>query len=306
MPLNLPAALAPSSSATKNVGDAWSFNGLSGGGSSGPGTFQIIELEGLEDIPSIRSLASDLKRGQRHGGFLAPDYLDPRIITMTVLARANDNPTLAAMMEQLKSAFILDPNSISEKVFTFYGNTRQLNCRCKRRAFKYDAKWLQTFVECVIQLEAIDPRMYGTVLNSYSASLPVFTGASFNFTWNVNFGVVTNSGIITALNAGNFNTSPIITIAGPVDNPIVENITAGKRLAFALTINSGDQLVIDTDAHSVLYYVAGSSIGASRRSSMTTDSQWWELMPGSNTIRYSANTTKVGSIMSLQYRDAWV
>jgi hypothetical protein len=87
-----------------------------------------------------------------------------------------------------------------------------------------------------------------------------------------------------------------------VDNPTIENLTSGLHLTFnPLSLTSSDILTVDLDVRTVS--INGT---ASRRASLTSDSQWWEIAPGTATIRYRANTTQVGSQLALSFASAWL
>jgi hypothetical protein len=126
---------------------------------------------------------------------------------------------------------------------------------------------------------------------------PAYSGAVFPVT----FGSAGTAGVVNAVNNGNFPTRPVIVIAGPVDNPILQNLTTGQYVQFAISLGVADTLTLDFDLHTVL--LNGT---ASRRNTMTPSSQWWELAPGTTQILYGANTTQVGSIATVTYRNAWM
>jgi phage-related protein len=124
---------------------------------------------------------------------------------------------------------------------------------------------------------------------------------TFPITFPLSFGGGSAAGTVTADNTGNIEMRPIITITGPVTNPTVENETTGLSLTFSnpnqvsYTLNSGDQLVIDLDAHQIMYYPDGSSIGASRRNWLVSGSTWWDLPPGTSTIGFSSDDASLPS-----------
>jgi hypothetical protein len=126
---------------------------------------------------------------------------------------------------------------------------------------------------------------------------PVVAGATWSWTW----GTGGSAGAVTVTNLGNFPTRPIVAIAGPVDNPQLQNGSTGEFVQFALSLTASDVLTVDFDAHSVL--LNGT---ASRRNTLTSTSKWWELAPGTTQVLYSANTTQVGSVATMTFRSAWV
>jgi len=80
----------------------------------------------------------------------------------------------------------------------------------------------------------------------------------------------------------------------------VQNLTSGKSVTCNITLTSLDTLVIDMLNRTIT--LNGTS---NRRNTMTSDSQWWDLAPGNNTIAYHANTVSVGSTMAIAFQSAW-
>ena len=72
-------------------------------------------------------------------------------------------------------------------------------------------------------------------------------------------------------------------------------------MSFSLTLVGGDSLVIDTDKRSII--LNGT---ASRRSSLLSGSQFFELAPGSSTIRFRNNGAFDAGTLSIAFRDAYL
>jgi hypothetical protein len=45
---------------------------------------------------------------------------------------------------------------------------------------------------------------------------------------------------------------------------------------------------------------------ASRYSTLTTDSTWWEIAPGTVNVRYAADTFDPASLLTLVWSSAWI
>jgi hypothetical protein len=110
------------------------------------------------------------------------------------------------------------------------------------------------------------------------------------------------SGQISATNAGTIATRPTFSVAGPVQQPQVSVLYSDgtvRTLAYADTLNSGDVLTIDTDAHTVML---GS---ASRRRYLS--GQWPEIPPGEPvTIAFTAAAYDPSAVLTAQWRSAWL
>lgn len=106
-----------------------------------------------------------------------------------------------------------------------------------------------------------------------------------------------SSGAVSVTNDGSFETRPVVTINGPIIAPSV-TLNGTRTVSFsALTLVSGDKLVIDTDAKT------GYLNGAYR--SPDISSAWWVLEPGMSTLQLGGSTSG-GAIMQVAYRDAWI
>jgi hypothetical protein len=265
----------------------------------GPGTpFAVESVGGLEDMPTIR--VQDSPRPADIGYFKGQDLLDGRVITLGFGIHAVDQFDLATQKSLFQNAFLVSGDEIALYV---YNSTRLINCRCRKRHFSYDAQRVARIEEALVELFASDPKLYDAYLQQAVVGLPVVLGgATFNALFNLAFGSSGAGGQVGVTNSGNFAARPVITIAGPVDNPIVANLSTGKSLALTISLSATDVLVIDMDARTII--LNGS---ASRRSAMNSGSQWWDIPPGVNTLRFSNNGAyQAAANCTFAFRSAWV
>lgn len=91
---------------------------------------------------------------------------------------------------------------------------------------------------------------------------------------------VTNSGTVASADF-------TISIAGPVTPTSVyfENTTQGKTVWITLAPASGQTLVVDFYARTVTL------AGVAQTDALTSDSRWWDLSAGANTIRSNVGAT---------------
>lgn len=270
---------------------AGSFNGWS----FGPGTdYSVRVLSGTEDLPDVRS--SLTPRPSAHGAFVGTRFLQPRVITLEVNVHAT---TADDFMDKVLT--VKDATAETEDLLplSLFDSTRRVECYVDRRVIPDNYPRTR---RAVIEFVAPDPRVYDATLSSTTISLPDTTGGleiPAVVPWSL--GATTAGGSLTATNEGNFATRPIAVIEGPVDNPRVENITQSKTVGFTISLTASDTLTIDFDAHSVI--LNGT---ASRRNTMTSDSQWWDLPPGDSEIRFDANSFTADSTLTLSWRSAWI
>lgn len=269
----------------------------------GHGTdFPVVTVEGL-DAPSIR--ASDRGVSRRHGQHPGDDFYEGRTVMISGYIRKRVPAEMSATRELVVAA--LGVGGKSEEPLRFQlpavagGGARRIMCRPRRDRHVVDRELIRGNSREVFQLHATDPRIYDDTESSDSVGLPAGgAGLTWPLTWPLNWGAITESGTITAVNAGNFDTGATIRVDGPVTNPRIENLTVGKTIEIDIVVATGDFLEIDTEENTVL--LNGT---ASRYDNLTSTSQWWDLQPGSNEVRFRASTTTAATL-TLTWRSAWI
>lgn len=270
----------------------------------GAGTnYRISSYEGLASIPDIR--ASDRTRLRRHGMLPGSDFLGGRSIVLNFIVLADTESEFSAAMQAFKLALMpcTDemPLSFQIPAAVGAGGVKVANVRARRIAAPINRRWAVLAPEVAVEFFATDPRIYADTQQYLAASLPIAGGgATFNATFNWVFGTVTGAGSIQANNSGTFPTPVELVIAGPVTNPRIENLTQDKTLAFTLTLATGESLTVNTDTRTVM--LNGT---ASRYSSLDSGSEWFDLQPGINEIRFAASTNTAAT-MTAYWRSAWV
>lgn len=150
---------------------------------------------------------------------------------------------------------------------------------------------------------AEDPRIYENNFISFQLSLgaTTFTGFGFNFNFNFTFGgVSTTTDQFTFNVAGNRPTPPTFIIHGPVTNPKILNDITGRQMEFTnIILTASDTLTIDTKNKTVK--LNGT---ANRRGNLVAPT-WFYLQPGSNTIRFRADSSDPTAALEVQYYPAW-
>jgi hypothetical protein len=157
-----------------------------------------------------------------------------------------------------------------------------------------------------VMVTAADPRRYSTTLQSGTTGLPTTTGGlTFPAAFPLAFSATTVSGQINATNSGSMDTRPVLTIAGPVVAPVVSALYPDgsvRQLAYSLDLASGDVLVIDTDAHTVVL-----NGGVSRRRFMTVASGWPTIPAGSAVnYQFQSSTYSALPMLTATWRSAWM
>ena len=304
----------PSPSLTPPTLTNWqfSYNGLTFGHAT---PIKISQVQGLGDLAVVRS--GDISRSRDHGENIGLDVYGGRDITLNLEAE-DSGSGVPATMSTLASATLVGLTTESPMWFQVPGYPLLcVMCRPRKRTMPWDVGYQIGKLGVVsTQFHATDPRIYGAG-QSVTVGLPnPTTGMHFPVTFPMTFGSVAPSGV-TVTNAGNAETRPIIVITGPVTNPSVQNasIAGSPTLSFTnpnqtgYTVAAGDQLVIDTDLHSIQYYVGGVSSGsapASRGGWLVSGSTWWDLAAGGNLIQFlSQDSASVAGTCSVQWASAY-
>jgi hypothetical protein len=264
------------------------------GGTSNP--FQMrgdpgsLGIEGT-DMPTVRTGDTDAPRV--HGQYIGLDLLSGRDITVTldVGPPYGTYGSLHSAMDFLRA--ILTPSGSTESplYLQLSSSSPQLVAmvRPRKRTNNIDIPYVAGLAQTVaIQFHATDPAFYAAQTLDPSVQVPTpLGGMSFNMAFNLSFGGGSFAAIINAVNYGDLPCYPIITFTGPCTYPTLTNstITNNPYVQFAVTMNTGDTLVVNTDPkyRSAQYYTAGSTVGASRLYTLTQGSNWWPL-PGGFTV----------------------
>lgn len=279
----------------------WTFtyNGLTIGGDGSP--YQITQLSGLHDSPEVRS--SDQTRARDHGLYAGTDLLGGRTLTAEIeVVAKHPNETVWSDFSRA-----LVPGQGNELPLVFQipgvagGVAIEVGARVRRLSLPVDRSYFFGHGSAMVQFVATDPRIYSQAATTYTVSQATVSGSGlvFPITFPLTFGGAVSGGQFVAVNAGEFAAPWTATISGPITNPTLENVTTGEAIAFTGTVASGETLVVSSLDRSVL--LNGT---ASRYSWLVVGSSWWNLAPGSNTVRL-AGTSGSGSV-SFTYRSAWV
>lgn len=269
----------------------------------GDGTpFSVAQVEGLLNLPEL--VSADRSRLRRHGLLPGDDFTNGRSIVLTLEVSGTDTVTFDEAIEQLM--LMTTPGAPEQPLVVQVpgvagGGKRWVNCRPRRRSLPIGREFYYELPLAVVEFYSTNPRIFDATAGSEAVSLASAGGGlNFNAVAPLTFGAVSAGSTLNLVNTGNFYSSPIINIFGPVTNPRVESITQDKTLAFGITLAADESLVIDTELRTVL--LNGT---ASRYNTLTTDSEWFDLQPGNNEVRFQAATV-TASTMTITWRSAWV
>lgn len=258
-------------------------------------------LQSLDGWDSAEVRAEFSEREADHGAWASPVYLGSRPVTLTGTVTAPDRATLEDALERLRTAASLSDTTLI--VYELTGSKQVTVRRSGKPLFAYVTDRIATYS---VLVTAGDPRRYSTTLQSGTTGLPSTTGGlTFPITFPVTFSAVTVSGQINAVNGGTIDTRPILTIAGPVVAPTISALYADgtvRQLVYSQDLATGDVLVIDTDAHTVVLN------GAVSRRRFMTISAGWPTIPAGATVNYQfqSSTYNATAMLTATWRSAWM
>lgn len=93
--------------------------------------------------------------------------------------------------------------------------------------------------------------------------------------------------------------APVVTITGPVVNPVVSNASTGQSFGLSYSLAAGETAVIDMGLRMVLVS------GISRLALKAPRSQFWALGKGANDLRFTAAAYSAAATATVTYRPRW-
>jgi len=128
-----------------------------------------------------------------------------------------------------------------------------------------------------------DPNLYGTVAISGTVGLPVGGGTAIPTAIPISL-APSSGGSITLTNIGSVEAFPTITLTAPLTNPYITNQRTGGFLKISYTLEVGDApLVINCQSQTITQGIN------TLDGILSQDSTFWGLLPGQNTIGFSAS-----------------
>jgi hypothetical protein len=111
-----------------------------------------------------------------------------------------------------------------------------------------------------------------------------------------------SSSLVTVENEGPSKTYPVIEIYGPMEDPILTNVTSGRQLVWTgLTLTDGDFIVVDTKEGLILR----GGVSEDYTGFDATQSDFFWLEPGLNDISIVPFSSGSGARAVVRWRDAY-
>lgn len=240
----------------------------------------LLPVEGWRSTPQLINL--NVERPNRHGAWAARTLSQQRLVTLRLQPNSASDPTLIDdLLDAIDQvAYIGADETPISLVIRPYGAAQLVLGKVIDRHVDLDGDYNAGLPTVSVLFACADPRRYNIDRTGISISV---------------------SQTVQVINAGNTETHPLVRIPGPVTNPRISNGATGRLLAFSLSLDAGEQLVIDTDNGTAT--VDGDNVTSSLTGS-SAPVDGWVLTRGANAITYTA--TSGGDELTLLYRDAWI
>ncbi|OII60859.1 hypothetical protein BJP40_08325 [Streptomyces sp. CC53] len=262
-------------------------------------------LTGWGALPALDS--GTVPRPAAHGAIPGQFFAQVRTVGVEGLVVRAPRSRIGEVVETLEAATVPVDDEQPLAVWLDERGPRLVWARCTRRALPVEAGYgLGTILGGAIEWEASDPRRYGLVEHTATATLPApEPGLAFPLAFPLSFGAPGSTGAMTVHNGGNSATHPVIEIRGPVDLPSITNTTTGDILEYDLPLAAGDVLAIDTRAGAVTLNGHASRLYTATARSAPENT--FTLPPGASTLLYRAapGSADPAASATVRYRAAY-
>lgn len=269
------------------------LNGLDLQGTDAGGvTYRTMTLDGW-GAPAT-TLAPQ-QRPRAHGAWSGDSWLNARTIVIGGMLYGDSTLAASLAVDALLAACSLDASllEVSED-----GRTR--SCMVRQQD-EIQIKWYSAnVVYWSMQVEADDPRKYGSAL-SLATALPSSSGGlTLPMVLPYIFASTTVSGVVSLTNEGNISSPLTVRFDGPVTGPKIIHIQTQKTWAAGgAVLGAGEFWTVSMDSRQVL------AQGQASRSGFVTERGWMELLPGPNDFAFSADSYNAASQMTVTAASAW-
>ena len=259
-------------------------------------TRAIISIEGT-GMPEMDLVTS---RGPvQHGVSLEDWYLKERTIQIVMRHQYSCKQEYWAGRTALLQALLPSTTLATLRARLPNGDRRDIKVIVAQGpVFEPSSGWDEWGFTTVVRFLAPDPTFYDPNATSQSWA-PAAALGTFPMTFPVAFVGFTGSNVIVY--GGSWPTYPTITITGPVQSPIITNVTTGQAIWFDYLVAVGETVVIDLVEKTAVSSVAGNLLG-----SVFGDFATFQLALGSNTFTVYGSGVSAATIITMSWYNRYV
>lgn len=248
-------------------------------------TFPFIDINQVSGLDSAPLRMTTQEHQGMDGTYVDTPFMSSRTIVLSGVLYSNptDNDTL---LYSLRDDYQI--NTVRPFYFQLPNQPmRFINCQGGGLKYDIDTTRRLGLTNLQFTLLAEDPYIYDypPSISQISSATIASVGTGFNESFNLGFGGTILSSGASVTNNGTHTAYPLITIVGPVTNPVLADSYSGITMAFNISLAAGDQLVIDCRQKSVVLN------GTVSRRSTLAGLNWISVPSGvSDTIFFSADS----------------
>ena len=259
------------------------------------GSYWITDFQGLE-MPPVR--VSNYNLSGAHFGVYVDAFYGKRVFNIRGWVTGTNQSTFIANRDSLQNALSILNGEIP--ISLTLGNDRQISIDAVTVKLDFSPDPGQVVASKFnIQFEASYPFLVSTADTTTNLSLGTGGGGTVPPT-TMPMELLGNSGGLAYLtNQGNAPAYPVIRITGNVTNPAITNSTTGKSIRINAVLASGEYVDIDFKRKTIT-----DNTGANRYSYKSGD--WFYLLPGSNTIRFTADSYSSEANAQIVFQDTYL
>jgi hypothetical protein len=266
----------------------------------------FLQRKGMVGFDPMEVEVPTYRRPGRDGGYTSGrPYTAERdfgVLTDVIGATHEQVASAIAATTHAVNPYEDEDTSGAVRVYTPDGRIRQIDARPSALPVSFNGT---VGVGLGHRFHAPYPFFYDPTQQVQTFALSTPGGLSFPITFPIEFGTTLIDSRLTVSNDGEVATWPTVTIYGPGTDPVIENETTGLYLDLTndgtFTLDSGDYVVINMDAATILHYDASENTSTYVPQRRTTLSHFWSLLPRDNAVHVTMNTVTTGSVRLVFY-----
>ena len=243
------------------------------------GPYYLQDVDGLFGAPDYAIV--DVPRAGGHGSLLTPQRRGVRLVTLSGVCI--DKATRDELFWALRSAMAPTVDPLRTDPLTVTAGGLSLSGDAQPPKFQptpAQGRWSHGYCAYAVQWRLPDPYLYGPSQTSIvEFSLPV-QGLTYPATYPVTYPEQPPAGSSVIYNSGTAPAAAVYHLAGPWTMPGIVNVDTGKYVQYGISLDVGDDLVIDTAQGAA--FLNGEYRTPTAVSDLTSD---LVIPPGSSTLQ---------------------
>lgn len=254
-------------------------------------------------FPVVRTVSA--ARPDADGEDESTQFFGARAVSLSGFAYSTDTVGRQAVLDRL--AAFQRPGVDVYLYFTFEDAERRMRLRASQLGATISRP---VFAPVQVSWRAPDgiQEAVDETVETAGASADVEAGRDYDLVYPRVYPASTPVGTFTVTNEGTVNVSPVLRLYGPCTNPRIENQTTGQALEFTanggVTLASGEYVEVDVKERTVR--LNGDATQSRYNRLDVSSSEWWQLVPGDNDLRYYPETFTSPASAEVRFRSAWL